>query len=70
VKSILLLSFYYCLYSSHPNRIVRFGPIVMVLEGGYNLHCIAKSVTACIKVLLGDTSVVTCDMDSLPYETT
>lgn len=49
---------------------MRFGPVVMVLEGGYNLQCISQCAAACVRVLLGDPSVIPCDTDSLPYDTT
>ncbi|PWA62086.1 histone deacetylase 5 [Artemisia annua] len=39
------------------------GRIIMALEGGYNLNSLAKSVLACIEVLLEDKPIVkSCDM--------
>jgi hypothetical protein len=42
----------------------------MVLEGGYNLDSLSSSVSACIKVLLGDRNCIHSKLTSLPYDTT
>ncbi len=41
-------------YSSMTAALCSLGPTVLVLEGGYNLTSIARSVEACVSVLLGD----------------
>lgn len=45
------------------------GKIVLVLEGGYNLHSLAKSVLACVKVLLED-KPIDGSFEAYPFEST
>jgi acetoin utilization deacetylase AcuC-like enzyme len=40
------------------------GRLALVLEGGYNLNALARSVQACVRVLAGDTAPVISDSDS------
>lgn len=44
-------------------------PVVMALEGGYNVVAISQSAAACLKVLLGDKRETVRDR-GLPYATT
>jgi histone deacetylase 4/5 len=45
------------------------GKIVMALEGGYNLNSLAKSVLACIEVLLEDNPIAE-SYEVYPFEST
>lgn len=45
------------------------GKIIMVLEGGYNLDSLAKSVLACVEVLLEDKPIV-CPLKAHPFDST
>lgn len=45
------------------------GRIVMALEGGYNLDSIAKSVLACVEVLLEDKNMSKTSKDC-PFDST
>jgi histone deacetylase 6 len=45
------------------------GRIALVLEGGYNLDSIAKSMHACLEVLLEDTPLVGSS-EAYPFEST
>lgn len=45
------------------------GKIVMALEGGYNLNSIAKSVHACVEVLL-DGKPISGLLEVSPFEST
>ncbi|KAI4343955.1 hypothetical protein L6164_011241 [Bauhinia variegata] len=58
-------------YSVMLKKLMNFaqGRIVLVLEGGYNLDSIAKSMLACVEVLLGDKPVTGCS-EAYPFEST
>lgn len=43
-----------CYNSVHCNQLRPLAPVVMALEGGYNVVAISQSAAACLKVLLGD----------------
>ena len=45
------------------------GRIVLILEGGYNLDSIAKSMHACLEVLLEDKPVIGSS-EAYPFEST
>lgn len=46
------------------------GRIVLVLEGGYNLDSIAKSMHACLEVLLEDKPLIESSSEAYPFEST
>ncbi|CAH9057333.1 unnamed protein product [Cuscuta epithymum] len=58
-------------YSVMLSKLMEFagGKIVMALEGGYNLDSIAKSVQACIEVLLQQ-GPIPGSLDAYPFEST
>ncbi|KAK6920989.1 Histone deacetylase domain [Dillenia turbinata] len=58
-------------YSLMLKKLMEFaqGKIVMALEGGYNLNSIAKSVNACVEVLLGDMPI-SRSLNVYPFEST
>jgi len=45
------------------------GRIVLILEGGYNLDSIARSMRACLEVLLNDKPVIGSS-EAYPFEST
>lgn len=57
-------------FASLLQMLMKFGRLVMVLEGGYNLEALSESVSACIKVLLGEKSCIPLERTILPYNTT
>lgn len=60
------------------SQLLKFGPIAMALEGGYNEESMPKCVAACIQVLIGhspddipcESEAAPSGSDSLPYDTT
>ncbi|PON32636.1 Histone deacetylase superfamily [Parasponia andersonii] len=58
-------------YSSMLKKLMDFanGKVVLALEGGYNLESIAKSMLACVEVLLEDKPVVGSS-EAYPFEST
>ncbi|XP_031489923.1 histone deacetylase 5 [Nymphaea colorata] len=58
-------------YSIMTKKLMDFasGKIVLALEGGYNLNSLAKSVLACVKVLLED-KPIDGSFEAYPFEST
>jgi acetoin utilization deacetylase AcuC-like enzyme len=49
---------------------MKFGNLVLVLEGGYDLDALAECASACIKVLSGDKNCIISERTGLPLSST